>query len=297
MIAEDYSTKWVELFALPNATARECAVTLLEEVFMRYGLPRRIISDNGAQFVSAVMQQVCYLLDISQEFTPVYHPQANPVERQNRDLKPRLAILVGNDHTKWAEKLPTIRFAMNTHKNETTGHTAAFLQFGRELRTTDDIAHDIKSVIQNDNFVAEITPYLKKFASLTKQLKERVEVKQDYRKQYADAKRKPGYPFKPGDSVWVTKHPLSSSTKQRASKFMPRRDGPFVILTQRSPTTYEVANPQDPDTPIGVYHTSALRPHLGPTTMPLAPLRKRGRPRKSSPGSSPRRRQSQRGRL
>ncbi|GBN89967.1 hypothetical protein AVEN_39441-1 [Araneus ventricosus] len=91
-IVEDVATRWVELFALPNATARECATVLVEEVFLRFGLPRRVISDNGTQFVSAVMQQLCYLLKIHQSFITVYHPQANPVERKNRDLKPRLAI-------------------------------------------------------------------------------------------------------------------------------------------------------------------------------------------------------------
>ncbi|GFX17538.1 retrovirus-related Pol polyprotein from transposon 297 [Trichonephila clavipes] len=94
LIIEDCTTKWVELFALPNATSKECAITLIEEVLLRYGIPRRLISDNGTQFVSAVMQQICYLLNIHQSLIPVYHPQANPVERKNRDLKPRLAILV-----------------------------------------------------------------------------------------------------------------------------------------------------------------------------------------------------------
>ncbi|GFW78479.1 integrase catalytic domain-containing protein [Trichonephila clavipes] len=59
-IVEDCATKWVELFALSQASARQCATTLIEEVFMRHGIPRRIISDNGTQFVSAVLQQICF---------------------------------------------------------------------------------------------------------------------------------------------------------------------------------------------------------------------------------------------
>ncbi|GFU93645.1 hypothetical protein TNCV_3018331 [Trichonephila clavipes] len=160
-IVEDCATKWVELFALSQASARQCATTLIEEVFMRHGIPRRIISDNGTQFVSAVLQQICFTLNISQNFIPVYSPQSNPVERKNRDLKPRLAILVGDDHSSWYSKLPVIRFAMNTTVCDTTGHTPAYLLFGRELRTVDDVVQDFKSVVHNDNFVAEITLYLK----------------------------------------------------------------------------------------------------------------------------------------
>ncbi|GBM09036.1 hypothetical protein AVEN_229063-1 [Araneus ventricosus] len=65
-IVEDVTTRSVELFALTNATARECATALMEELFIRFELPRRVISDNGTQFVSAVMQQICYLLKIHQ---------------------------------------------------------------------------------------------------------------------------------------------------------------------------------------------------------------------------------------
>ncbi|GFY25349.1 transposon Tf2-8 polyprotein [Trichonephila clavipes] len=160
LIIEDCTTKCVELFALPNATAKECAIIMIEEVLLRYGIPCRLISDNGTQFVSAVMQQICYLLNIHQSLIPVYHPQANPVERWNRDLKPRLVILVQDKHDCWSEKLPFIRFALNTAKCETTGQTAAFLNFGRELRSPSEVVNDLRVVIQNDNFVPDITPYL-----------------------------------------------------------------------------------------------------------------------------------------
>ena len=95
---EECSTKWVELFTLTYATAQECAITLIE-VFLPYGLPRQVVSDNELQFLSAVMQQVCFPLKIKQSLTPVYHPQGNLVERKNRDHKPGLVMLVDNDHT------------------------------------------------------------------------------------------------------------------------------------------------------------------------------------------------------
>ncbi|KMQ83891.1 reverse ribonuclease integrase [Lasius niger] len=102
-IIEDVATKWVEIFPLKRATAETCARTLIDEVMLRYGISRRIISDHGPQFIGAVMQQVSYCLGFSQSLTPVYHPEANPVERKNRDMKVQLSILVENAHTKWAD--------------------------------------------------------------------------------------------------------------------------------------------------------------------------------------------------
>ncbi|GFY16470.1 hypothetical protein TNCV_734991 [Trichonephila clavipes] len=236
LIIEDCTTKWIELFALPNATAKECAITLIEEVLLRYGIPHRLISDNGTQFVSAVMQQICYLLNIHQSLIPVYHPQANPVERKNRDLKPRLAILVKDKHDCWSEKLPFIRFALKTAKCETTGQTAAFLNLSRELRALSEVVNDIRVVIQNYNFVPEITPYLKKFAKFSTQIREVVEEQQDSRKFYAGKKKKAASTYQSGEHVFVASHPLSNAAQGRSAKLMPRRDGPYVILTQRSLT-------------------------------------------------------------
>ncbi|GFU94621.1 protein NYNRIN [Trichonephila clavipes] len=71
-IVEDTSTKWVELFSLAEATAENCAKTLIEEVLYDSGLPRRLIRDNGPQFISAVMQLTCGLLEITQDLIPVY---------------------------------------------------------------------------------------------------------------------------------------------------------------------------------------------------------------------------------
>ncbi|GFW89596.1 tyrosine-protein kinase CSK [Trichonephila clavipes] len=127
------------------------------------------------------------------------------------------------------KKLPFIRFALSTAKCETTGQTAAFLNFGRELRTPSEVANDIRVVIQNNNFVPEITPYLKKFAKFSTQIREVVEEQQDSRKFYADKKRKTAPTYQPGEHVFVVSHPLSNAAQGRSAQLMPRRDGPCYL--------------------------------------------------------------------
>ncbi|GFV39624.1 transposon Tf2-8 polyprotein [Trichonephila clavipes] len=43
LIIGDCTTNWIERFALPNATAKECAITFIEEVLLRYGITCRLI--------------------------------------------------------------------------------------------------------------------------------------------------------------------------------------------------------------------------------------------------------------
>ena len=134
--------------------------------------------------------------------------QSNPVQRKNKDLKLLLEVFVGNNHQAWKDKLPLIRFALNTAKCDTTGQSAAFLQFARELRTLDADKHDVKVVTENNNFASETTPYFKRFVGKIQQLREKFELHQDKHKKYADNKIQQTPKFTPGDKVWVTLHPI-----------------------------------------------------------------------------------------
>lgn len=283
LIVEDTATKWVELFALPDATASACAKALIEEVIFRYGVPRRLISDNGVQFVSAIMQHVCDAFAIEQALIPFYHAEANPVERKNRDLKPRLAILVGNMHQKWDDFLSAIRYAMNTTVTQSTGYTPAFLTFGRELRNVQEVVHDLRSVIEHGNFVQQMTPYLKKLEVHLNSAREKAEQEQLRQKNYADKHRRPAPAYEPGDLVLVKAHVLSNAEKGFSAKLAPKRDGPYRILRATSATSYEISDLESPNVPLGKYHTSQLTPFVGgfsSEVQPVVPKRKRGRPRK-----------------
>lgn len=285
LIIEDTVSRWVEIFPLQQATAETCADVLINEVFLRFGLPRRIISDNGTQFISGIMQQVSHCLGIPQSFTPVYHLEANPVERKNRDLKTQLGIYVQNNHTSWNDRLPAIRFAMNSAKCETTGYTAAYFTFGRELRTPDDTGRDLRALIQEENFLPEVTAKLAtlaladtlRVAQLTQ------EDRQDRRKRYADQRRRESPDYQLGDLVWVTTHTLSRRHQHYSSKLAPRRDGPYAVKRRVGASSYELQTRDVTPVVIGVYHTSALHPYTGnrdQVPAPVVPIRRRGRPRK-----------------
>lgn len=100
-IIGDTCSRWVELFSLVLVSAENCDRYRIVEMILRYGVPRRLISDNGVQFVSAVLQQVAQCLGFHQNLTPSYYPAANPVERKNRDLKLQLSIPTTSYHATW----------------------------------------------------------------------------------------------------------------------------------------------------------------------------------------------------
>ncbi|GFU16812.1 hypothetical protein TNCV_923151 [Trichonephila clavipes] len=121
---------------LPTAEVDEIAKFLLEEIVLRHGAPRVIITDRGAVFRSRLVFLVD-LCNIDHRFTTAYHPQTNGLtERFNKTLADMLSMYVDVEQKNWDEILPFVTFAYNTAKQETTGFTPFYLLHGREAETT-----------------------------------------------------------------------------------------------------------------------------------------------------------------
>ena len=77
LVAADYFTRWVEAYPIPNQEAVTVAQKLVNEFFLRFSPPERLHSDQGRNFESAVILEVCKLLGIAKCRTTPYHPQCD----------------------------------------------------------------------------------------------------------------------------------------------------------------------------------------------------------------------------
>ena len=81
----------------------------------KHGVPAVLLSDNGPQFVAAVLADFCANVGIRKIFSMPYYPQGNPVvDSYMRTLKKGLAALVGEDRRDWALFLPAVALSHNT---------------------------------------------------------------------------------------------------------------------------------------------------------------------------------------
>ncbi|KAL6459687.1 hypothetical protein MHYP_G00314460 [Metynnis hypsauchen] len=136
LVAMDYFTKWPEAYAVPDQGAVTTADVLVREFFCRFGVPEELHSDQGRNFESEVMAEVCRILGIHKTRTTPLHPQSDGlVERFNRTQAAQLAMVVGKNQHDWDRHLPVVLLAYRSAVQETTGFTPALLMFGRELRT------------------------------------------------------------------------------------------------------------------------------------------------------------------
>jgi len=60
-----------------NITAQGVAKISWDQVFKDVGIPQKVISDQGPQFVSRFMKELCSQLGIERNLSTAYYPQTN----------------------------------------------------------------------------------------------------------------------------------------------------------------------------------------------------------------------------
>jgi transposase InsO family protein len=135
-VAIDKFTKWPEATPMVNIT-KASAIAFLKSIVCRFGVPNRIITDNGTQFKRQHFQEYYGDISIQLCFTSVAHPRSNgQVERANAEILRGLKIRTYNDlekhGAKWADQLPSVLWGNRTTPSRATGETPFFLVYGAE---------------------------------------------------------------------------------------------------------------------------------------------------------------------
>jgi transposase InsO family protein len=85
-VAIDKFTKWPEATPVVSIT-QSAVVAFLKSIVCRFGVPSRIITDNGTQFTSRIFQEYCEGIGTQLCFASVAHPRSNgQVERANAEI-------------------------------------------------------------------------------------------------------------------------------------------------------------------------------------------------------------------
>ena len=84
--AIDKFTKWPEVTPVRKVTTQS-AIKFLKELVCCFGVPARIITDNGTQFTSHAFMQYVHALRCKISFSSMAHPRSNgQAERANAEV-------------------------------------------------------------------------------------------------------------------------------------------------------------------------------------------------------------------
>lgn len=129
----DNFTKWCLLKPIKQADAKFVVSYMEEEVFMVYGVPSKVICDNGPQFISKSFRDLMCDYGVVINYNAVYHPQHNPAERINRVVLSSIRAYTKNNQANWDVEIAKIGCAIRTSQHDSTGFSPYIANFGKSM--------------------------------------------------------------------------------------------------------------------------------------------------------------------
>ena len=240
LVVVDHFTKWGEAYPIPNQEATTVAKVLVNEFFFRFSPPEQFHTDQGRQFESILVKEICKLLHIKKSRTSPYHPQGDGLaERFNRTILNMLSTTAKHNPENWEDYIRSICFVYNT---SVTGYTPFYLMYGREARLPIDLTFSTHSANKSSpaQYASRLQDSLSFAYDLVRSTLGEVQCRQ---KELYDRKIH-GEPFKEGDLVWLYSSVISSSD---CRKLHHPWTGPYRIVAKLSDITYKIAPLNSPN--------------------------------------------------
>eukprot|EP00253_Pinus_taeda_P023992 PITA_23992 len=142
IVCTDYLTKWAETKAIKAATEEKVVEFLRKNIFYKFGYPRELVTDQGSQFTSNVIEHLLAHKKIKHKTSTPYHPQTNgQVEVTNRALEEILTKVVSGNRKDWTNRLVEATWAYNTTWKTTTGTPDQLAHHGLIKLLVEDSLH------------------------------------------------------------------------------------------------------------------------------------------------------------
>jgi transposase InsO family protein len=151
-VAIDKFTKWAEVEPVCTILARS-AVKFIRGLVCHFGVPNRIITDNGSQFTSGLFREYCASVGIKIYFASVAHPRSNgQAKRGNAEVLKGLKTRSFNAKLeacgkKWLDNLQSVLWSIRTSATKPTGETPFFLVYGTEAVLPTDVKFGLPRVL------------------------------------------------------------------------------------------------------------------------------------------------------
>ena len=135
LVFVDYATRWPEAFATNKRQATTVTEILVREILCRHGAPVQLLSDQGKEFLSAVVKETCVFTRTHKIQTAAYNPQTNGLcERFNGTLTTMLSAYANDNQDNWDDMLPVPLFGYRMAVENSTKRIPAEMLYARQIR-------------------------------------------------------------------------------------------------------------------------------------------------------------------
>lgn len=225
IVIVDAFTKFLVIYPVEN-TRTKYVIDCLKDLFKTFGVPRRIISDQGRAYTSSSFKNFIKEIGATHHLNAVGLPRGNgQVERYNRTLLDSLATMGANmNDDQWDENVANIQVGINSTVNKAIGVSPSEALMGFRVR--------VNSAME----INELTPV--DVTKIRHDILTKVQSDQQKQKQYFDTKRFAAPIYKIGDLVMLKI--TSTSATGNSQKLVAKWRGPFRVSRVLENDRYEV---------------------------------------------------------
>lgn len=245
-VVVDAFSKFVRIHPVRTATAK-CVIRFLErDIFLLFGVPDRIVSDNGSQFVSREYRKFLELYKVKPTYVSRYHPQAYAAEAANKSIENAIRSYIAENHRDWDRYLPQINCALNTAFHSSISMSPYFANFGCHMTT---LGNNLLGQRDPEDHPDE------PFREIRESVKRSLEKSYESSKNRYDLRTRP-IKYAVGETVWRLTFQLSDASKNFAAKLAPRYQK-CIVKAVRGTSSYELTDESGKN--LGIFSTKDLK--------------------------------------
>jgi len=196
VVVVDQFSKIIRLIAtMTSIFSSEVARIYWDDIWKINGIPKKIISNRGPQFVSTFMGELYKALGIKRAMSTAYYLQTNSqTERINQKVKVFLRHYINYKQDNWTKWLATAEFQYNDKKHTATGHSPFYVNYGR---------HPWKGNLTVEIEIPSLEDLLKKMETTREEAKTAMERTKETMKRQYDKRTCQSQSLKTGEQVWL----------------------------------------------------------------------------------------------
>lgn len=253
LVATDIFSKFVLIQPFREAKACSLIEFVKNMIFLLFGVPEVVLTDNGTQFTSRAFRELLAEYNVNHWLTPAYHPQVNNTERVNRVVTTAIRATI-KQHKDWADNLQSIACAIRNAVHQSTKYSPYFIVFGREMvsdgreyRKMRD--HTTSSAAQDENQKIKDQLY--------EEIRENLAKAYERHKRTYNLRSNPECPiYEIGETVLKKKFELSDKAKGFCAKLAPKFEL-AVVRRKLGQHCYELEDQNGKR--LGVFHANHLK--------------------------------------
>jgi hypothetical protein len=164
----DHFTRFCEAIPVPNQETETIAKEFVTGIITQFGVPKKLLTDRGASFTSALMKGTCKLLKIQKLQTSSYNAQADgKCEEMHNLLIDMLSHFANRVAKNWVKYVPFAVMSYKATPHCTVKYSPYYLVSGRDLRLPieDDwkprIHTEANSEVDYENHVRQLAERLR----------------------------------------------------------------------------------------------------------------------------------------